>query len=39
MITLEDSSPHMHLEKKKRKKKHDPISKRPQHRFCLELGF
>lgn len=44
MITPKESSPHMHLKKKKerrgkKKKGHDPIFKRPQHRFFLELDF
>lgn len=42
MITPKESSPHMHLKRKRknnRKKGHDLIFKRPQHRFFLELDF
>lgn len=43
MITPKESSPHMHLKKKKKEQKkkgeRDPIFKRPQHRFFLELDF
>lgn len=42
MITLEESSPHMHLKKKKRgkkKTKHDPIFKRPQRQILSRARF
>lgn len=40
MITLEESSPHMHLKKKKRGKKSTiPFSRGRSNRFFLELDF
>lgn len=44
MITLEESSPHMHLKKKKRGKKRKkkstiPFSRGRSDRFFLELDF